>query len=244
MCSLVWNVWLLQGHVDFSLEWGRKFLWNSPVYAWPICHCASCPKSSRSFCSCQKWGVGFRDGGRRLDAAYWPVFGWVFHSSFHSLSMAVFECLRALARVVVNGDWLSFCVASLASLSTLSFPFMLQWLGHHDMITESDSLFSRMGLMVLWKLEAKCWADWGLGLAIASAATVLSVKNMISVMFGRFCMYSAACVAPIARAAISASYTSACPPSPILSEKTSVSLLYATACKTCSCDSWSVCVHV
>ena len=38
MCSLVWNVWLSHGHVVGLLEFGRKFLWNSPEYACPIRH--------------------------------------------------------------------------------------------------------------------------------------------------------------------------------------------------------------
>ena len=99
-------------------------------------------------------------------------------------------------------------MASLARVSTLSFPLMQWWLGHHAILTVSVLWVSSMGLIVLWKFVAKIWAACGLGSAIARTAAVLSVKKVMWVMFGWLVMYSVAWVALIDRAAISTSYTS------------------------------------
>ena len=99
-------------------------------------------------------------------------------------------------------------MASLARVSALSFPLMWQWLGHHAILIVSVLYVSSTGLIVLWKFVAKIWAACGLGSAIARTAAALSAKKVMWVMFGWSVMYSAAWVAPIDRAAISASYTS------------------------------------
>ena len=44
------------------------------------------------------------------------------------------------ARVALKGDWHSFWVASLASLSARSFPFMPQWLGHQETLIDRPEL--------------------------------------------------------------------------------------------------------
>ena len=68
------------------------------------------------------------------------------------------------------------------------------------------------GWMVWWKLRAKCWAAFGLGLVIACTAAELSVKKITWLILGHVSSSSPALDTPIARVAISASKTSACPP--------------------------------
>ena len=62
----------------------------------------------------------------------------------------------------------------------------------------------------------KNWADEGFGSAMALIAAALSEKKASCEVLGKSFIRSEAMEAPLARAAISASNTSACPPRPIL----------------------------
>ena len=108
-------------------------------------------------------------------------------------------------------------MASLASESALSFPGMPQWLGHQDTMIRRFGWVSRRGRIRLWKLSVKCWADPGFGSMIALTAAALSEKKWILLMLGKSAVRLDAIWAAFARAAISASKTSAWPPRPIFS---------------------------
>jgi hypothetical protein len=97
---------------------------NSPVWLWPVRHCSVLPKSSRLAFRVRKWWVGFSEGGRRLAIAYRPVREVFRHSWFHSFVADIFTRRRAFVRVTPIGDSSARSVASLASLSALSFPGM------------------------------------------------------------------------------------------------------------------------
>ena len=74
----------------------------------------------------------------------------------------------------------------------------------------------------MWKLSEKNWADPGFGSIIALTAAALSEKKWILLMLGKSVVRLAAIRAAFARAAISASKTSACPPRPIVVFSTSL----------------------
>ena len=75
----------------------------------------------------------------------------------------------------------------------------------------------------------KNWADPGLGSTIALTVAALSEKKKILFVFGKSVTRFEAIVAAFARAAISASNTSAWPPRPSLLLLTSLPRRYATA---------------
>ena len=79
--------------------------------------------------------------------------------------------------MALKGIWQPSSMASLASLSALSFPLIPQWLGHHKMeILRFSCAFSR-GCMVWWNLSAKKLCCLGLGSMMVVVAAALSVKN-------------------------------------------------------------------
>ena len=172
-------------------------------------HWMTRPKISRLDLRFLKCGVGLRDGLNLLAIAYLPTLGEFFQSICHILREDVLALLLALEYVALKGVWRSSSVASFASLSALSLPEMPQWLGHHDIETFRFSWFVSRGLMVWWNLRAKNCEVLGLGSVIAVMVAALSVKKAMWEMLGECNRYSSALVAPIDRAAISASKTSA-----------------------------------
>lgn len=132
MCSLVSSVVLSQGQAIGSGDRGRKDRRKSPVYAWPVRHCITRPKTSRLFLRFMKCGVGLREGLILLAIAYLPTLGEFFHSVCHSLREDNLARLLAFEYVTLNGVCLWSSVASLANLSALSLPRMPQWLGHQE----------------------------------------------------------------------------------------------------------------
>ena len=68
-------------------------------------------------------------------------------------------------------------MASFASLSALSFPGILQWLGHQEIEILRFSCVVSSGCMILWNLSVKNWEILGFGSDMAVVVAVLSVKN-------------------------------------------------------------------
>ena len=175
------------------------------------------PNVSRFCFRFWKCFVGLREGAIRLAIANLPTFGVFFHSWVQILVMAAFALRLALDRVVLKGIWQLREVASFASASALSFPGMSQWLGHQETVTVRLGWFSKLLRMWLWKLSVKNWADDALGSAIALTEAALSdhEKKAILLVLGK--SFSRAVeMAALARAAISASNTSAWPPRPTM----------------------------
>lgn len=155
MCSLVSRVALSHGQAVGLFECGRKSRLNSPVYAWPVRHCITLPKSSRFWWSSRKWAVGLSDGAIRLAIAYLPFLGVCRHSACHSFSVQLLDRRRALERVTGNGISQGRDVASFASSSARSLPSIPQWLGHHEMLIVREARDSKRGRSVWWNLWAK-----------------------------------------------------------------------------------------
>ena len=160
--------------------------------------------------------MGFREGAMRFAIANLPTFGVFFHSICHSLVIAFLVLRLAFDLVVLKGISHLCVVASLARVSALSLPGMPQWLGHHATVKERFGCVSRRGRMWLWKLRVKYWAGLGLGSRMALTAAALSEKKVMFVRLGWVAVRLEAIEAPLASAAISASNTSAWPPSPSL----------------------------
>ena len=128
VCSRVWGS---TPHPQLVLFSGKNCLRNSPVYACPVRHWTSRPKTSRWSFSVMKCFVGFRDGGILFDIANLPLRGAFCQSRTHAAWVEALARRRAKALDVLIGAFQASYVASLASSSALSLPLILQWLGHH-----------------------------------------------------------------------------------------------------------------
>ena len=144
MCSRVCKFSL---HSQPTLLSGKNCLRNSPVYACPVRHWTRRPNTSRWFFSSVKCLVGLRDGGILLEIAKRPFFGALCQSRAHAVWVVDLARRRANALDIPIGALQANCVASFASSSALSFPWMLQWLGQWYSIILST--FNSKGLAVL-----------------------------------------------------------------------------------------------
>ena len=128
MCSRVCRV---SPHSQLMLFLGKNCFLNSPVYTWLVRHWIRWPNTSHWFCSSVKCLVGLRDGGILFAIANLPLWGAFCQSRIQAVCVVALAQRRAntieVPIVALHASW----VASLASSSALSFPFMLQWLGHH-----------------------------------------------------------------------------------------------------------------
>jgi hypothetical protein len=129
--------------------------------------------------------------------------------------------LRAFVRVTPIGESSARAVASLASLSALSFPGMPEWLGHQERVMLTLGSDVRRWFMS-WQKECEyCWPAVGLDWWMVVRAGAQSVKMWISRISGWVGAYEEARLAASMRPASSASEISACPPRPIWRWKTS-----------------------
>jgi len=128
MCLRVWGS---TPHLQLVLFSGKNCLQNSLVYACPVQHWTSWPKTSCWSFSAMKCFVGFRDGGILFDIANLPLCGAFCQLRTHAAWVEALAHRRAKALDVLIGAFQVSCVASLASLLALSLPLILQWLGHH-----------------------------------------------------------------------------------------------------------------
>lgn len=139
--------------MDFS---GKNCLRNSPVYAWPVRHWTSRPKTSRWSLSSMKCFVGFRDGGILLAIANLPLWGDFCQLRAQAVCVDALARRRANALEVLIGAFHASCVASLASSSALSLPAILQWLGHHAIVIVCVGSSSRRLERIVSRLQVVC----------------------------------------------------------------------------------------
>ena len=98
--------------------------------------------------------MGFKDSGILLKIANQPFFGDHCHSWVQADSTVALAHLRANALDVLIGVPHASWVASFANLSALSFPQMLQWLGHHAISIMWVMSSSRNFAILQWNLAA------------------------------------------------------------------------------------------
>jgi len=98
--------------------------------------------------------VGLRDGGILLAIVNFPLQGALCHSLAQAVCVVALAQSRAKALEVPIGAFHASWVASLASSSALSFPFMLQWLRHHATLIAWVLLASRNFVILWWNLAA------------------------------------------------------------------------------------------
>ena len=74
------------------------------MYACPVLHCSTLPKTSRLSLSALKWLVGLRDGLSRFAMANRPSLVVFFHSFCQTLAVLAFSLRLAFERVVKKGS--------------------------------------------------------------------------------------------------------------------------------------------
>lgn len=181
MCSRVCRS---SPHSQLVLFSGKNCLRNSPVYACPVRHWISRPNTSRWSLSSMKCLVGLREGGILLEIANLPFRGAFCQSRTQAVCVDALARRSANARDVLIGAFHASWVASFASSSALSFPAMLQWLGHQAISIEWVWSLSRNLVIFRWNLTAYSCPGCGLGSNIAPAAAELSTKKWMLLISG------------------------------------------------------------
>ena len=167
----------------------------------------------------------------RFDMAYRPAMGLLAHYMVHSVFILPRSCRWSFAMVVVSVAGPS-SVASFANSSALSFPSIPMCPGTHETSILTLRFSSRNDIAASTNPCDMCWLSPGFSSVIASTEDVLSANSMIvdRLLSNSGVSYwkSIAASSPLSSASISASYTSAYLPIPLLPLLLSIPFQYIT----------------
>ena len=184
-------------------------------------------------CRSSVWNVcePTHKGGMRSDMAYRPAMGFLAHLMVHSVFILACSCRWSFTMVVVSVAGLS-SVASFANLSALSFPSVPMCPGTHGTSMLALWFLLRNDIAASMNSCDICWLSPGFSSIIASTEDVLSanstILNHLLSNSSVSCWKSIAASSPLSSASISASYTSAYLPIPLLPLLLSIPCQYIT----------------